>query len=193
MSVKINNMANTDFLPFVGSGTAPLVSDNSTLGATTAFIKLFITTYLIPLANTLTITAINLLTFNDARLTVLKGDATTFNIRGNVTLGQSTTTIKAFDTGSGGITFPMNTDYPYILSSSNTNSQRIQAGYITGASTSFSVNTPKLPSGTANAFATPSVSLTSGTANPNGGFGFNIRSSATTSNVYYWILFQTNA
>lgn len=186
-------MDTTAFVPSVSSGTAPLVSDNSIVGATTAFVKSFITTYLIPLADTISITA-GIFTFNDVRLNVLKGNVATLNIQGGTNLGQSTTTITAFDSGSGGITFPMDTDYPYILSSLNTNSQRIQAGYITISGVTFSpVNTPILPAGTSNALATPNINMTAGTQAINPAFGFNIRPGTTTSAEFNWIMFQTNA
>jgi hypothetical protein len=183
-------MEATTFTATPSSGTAPLVSNNSTLGATTAFVKSFITTYLIPLADTITLTATNTLIFTSVRLTVLKGLNVTLNIQGtNVNLGQSTTTIKAFDSGSGGITFPMDTNYPYILSSAITTG-RIQAGYAPGTLTTTTITTPIPPSGSSSAYVTPNVDLVTGISIPSG-TSFNVRSASAVSAQYYWIMFQS--
>jgi hypothetical protein len=183
MSVIINNMSGTIFTE-TPNGITTATSDNSTFAATTAFVKNFISSYLVRLTTPqfLTLPTITL----SSIYTTFVSFATSPILRGAISIGKAATVIKILNN-----TIITDTNYPYILSSENTNSQRIQAGYYTSGVIPAPIVTPKVPAGPANAYATPSASLVCGVHTPTG-TGFNVYLGTTTSNEIHWILFQTN-
>jgi len=183
MSVKIDNMSGSIFTA-TPSGITRGTTDNSTYAATTNFVKNFASLYLFILATPQTM-SLPTLTFSSI-YTTLVGFISPQILRGAISIGKATTIIKFFNN-----TIPVDINYPYVLSSDNTNSQRIQAGYITASSTITAVSTPYVPAGTSNAFATPSIQILCGVQTTNA-TGFNVRLNAAVSNEVHWILFQTN-
>jgi hypothetical protein len=90
MSVKINNMLQTTFVA-TPDGITKSISDNSTAAATTSFVKSFISTYLIPLANTITLAST--IAFSTIYVNTLRG-VSSLTLRGNLSIGGSSTTVR---------------------------------------------------------------------------------------------------
>jgi len=180
----MNDMGGTIFTD-TPSGITRAVSDNTTFAASTAFVKSFISTYLVPLSSSVYNLTLPTVGFTSV-YTRLLSFSTAPTMRGTVSIGGSSTIIKILNN-----TIPIDANYPYILSSDATNSQRIQAGYYTTTGPVISITTPKSPAGTVNAYATSSIN-TPCAATTTTAVGFGIYTSSTAINEFYWLMFQTN-
>jgi len=180
MSVKIN-MLETTFVT-TPNGITKSISDNSTAAATTAFVKSFISTYLIPLANTISLAST--IAFSTIYVNTLRG-VSSLTLRGNLSIGGSSTTVRML-----GNIVNIDANYPYILSSPNQYGQKVQAGYRSFPNQgTHPIVTPIAPTGTSSAFASATIDASIGVT-PTNTTGFNIRAGSTPNEVH-WIIFQT--
>lgn len=178
MSVKINTITSdsvTTFSTTPASVTA-LSTDNSTLGATTAWVKTLIAT-LIPISISTTIS--NTLTFTSTIITNLVAGTGTLSLTGStINLGKLNGTVSFL-----GIT-PTTANYPYMVCSGTANGSKMQAGKYTTANTIISY--PTAFSTSAIVIACPSSNTTGGTQSPSAS---QVRLVAGASTSMNWISF----
>jgi hypothetical protein len=183
MSVKINDMSGTVFSS-TPSGVTRTAGDISSFASTTAFVKSVIATTFIGLGATITL--IGNYIFGTIYANRIQGTSN-LTLRGDLSIGGATTTLKILNNTVG-----LDASYPYVLTSANENSQRIQAGYIAVTSGNNQVNTPVLPTGVSNAYSTSSATGTAtGVQITQPTYGFNVRQTPGSSiNIINWICFQ---
>ncbi len=163
-------------------GITKTVSDNSTYASTTAFVKTFISTYLIRLVDTVTIAST--VTFNTIYISVLRG-VTSLTLRGNLSIGKASGTVSLL-----GNTINIDANYPALLSCPNSVGSKIQAGsrFIGGGTQA--IVTPIVPNlSTSFAFASAGMDASIGST-PVNSTGFNIRNGNSITGNAYWIMFH---
>ncbi len=176
MSVKINSMSETTFTATPDGVTKASLND-SVSASTTAFVKTFISTYLIPLASTVTVAST--ITFSTIYVTLLKG-VSSLTLRGNLSIGGTSTTVNLL-----GNPINVNTSYPGVLSSLTSGNTKIQAGYSTGGPTGQQVNTPIAPVATSVAYVCQyNNNQSTGIDN------FNTNGFFNRTNTVMWIMFN---
>ena len=178
MSVKINTITSDSVTTFSTTPTSvtQLSTDNSTLGATTAWVKTLIVT-LIPISISTTIS--NTLTFTSTIITNLVAGTGTLSLTGStISLGKLNGTVTILGNT------PTTASYPYMVCSGTANGSNMQAGKYTTANTIITY--PTAFSTSSVVIACPSSNTTGGTQAPS---ATGVKLVAGASNNINWISF----